>query len=361
MTRQNVTPPVKPYWRIIAELVAVLVGIISLGAIATNRSDVGTVSQPKRDVDAGPLEVSVPDSPATDPRSTPESDARLPQPLPAPEPDRAAIAQAESELSRARMERDEADRQAAEAQEALRTAELESAKAALAAKTLTERIRDPRARIASVQQRGAVLKTDVNRLRMELTSLAHAPRPRRKVLSDRTPVARVVEGKEYHFEVRGDRVAYINLESLVDRLEADARMQIRLNLGSSRPIRSTVGPVGSFSLAYELGQAPTDPLEGILGRSFSYDLVGWEIVPVRNVRGETLSAIRNPTSEFARVVNSLNPSRSTITLWIYPDGFGTYRQLLDVLHERGFQVAARPLPSGIAIRGSPNGSLSAGQ
>ena len=48
-------------------------------------------------------------------------------------------------------------------------------------------------------------------------------------------------------------------------------------------------------------------------------------------------------------------------MWVYPDGFALYRKLRDDLHERGYTVSARPLPEGMAIRGSPAGSVSAGQ
>jgi hypothetical protein len=48
-------------------------------------------------------------------------------------------------------------------------------------------------------------------------------------------------------------------------------------------------------------------------------------------------------------------------MWVYADGFPLYRRLRDELHARGFLVAARPLPEGMTIKGSPSGSLSAGQ
>ena len=115
--------------------------------------------------------------------------------------------------------------------------------------------------------------------------------------------------------------------------------------------------------------------EYVLGRAFDprasrtswsdtaclYDLRGWEIIPEFEGRGETYEMTREPISEYARAINRLNPTRATITMWIYPDGFALYRKLRDDLHARGFLVAARPLPEGMAIRGSPAGSLSAGQ
>ncbi len=93
----------------------------------------------------------------------------------------------------------------------------------------------------------------------------------------------------------------------------------------------------------------------------SYDLRGWELIPEFEGRGETYEATLKPISDYARAISRLNPARATITMWIYPDGFALFRKLRDNLHERGFLVAARPLPEGMAIRGSPGGSLSAGQ
>jgi hypothetical protein len=48
-------------------------------------------------------------------------------------------------------------------------------------------------------------------------------------------------------------------------------------------------------------------------------------------------------------------------MWVYPSGFETFRRLRDQLHAQGYMVAARPLPEGVPVRGSPSGSLSAGQ
>ena len=92
-----------------------------------------------------------------------------------------------------------------------------------------------------------------------------------------------------------------------------------------------------------------------------YDLRAWEIVPEFENRGETYEATKNPISEFSRAINRINPARATITLWVYPDSFTLYRRLRNELVEQGFSVAARPLPDGMTIRGSPQGTQSAAQ
>jgi hypothetical protein len=45
----------------------------------------------------------------------------------------------------------------------------------------------------------------------------------------------------------------------------------------------------------------------------------------------------------------------------YPESFGDFRTLKKALFDLGYTTAARPLPPGILIGGSPNGSRSAAQ
>jgi hypothetical protein len=92
-----------------------------------------------------------------------------------------------------------------------------------------------------------------------------------------------------------------------------------------------------------------------------YDLQSWELVPEFENRGETYEATKNPISEFSRSINRMSPGRTTITLWVYPDSFTLYRRLRNELSEKGFSIAARPLPDGMTIRGSPMGTQSAAQ
>lgn len=343
----------RPFWRILVDPVAVLLCLAAL-ALLWNRPPV-----PK------PAPVVVLSAHEPEPEAPAPVIAPAPEPAPeAPKLDEAAVAKATAARDSARSEQQRAEARAAAASKRLESAELEAANAALAADTLAERVRDPSARLASVRQRGAALKDEQKKLVTELASLAKAPRPRRKPLIDKSPVARAAEGPEVHFEVRRDRVAFIDLDRLIDKVKADAMLQLRLSGGQiNRPITSSVGPVGDFAMRYELARdMPGSLEEAITGRgSVSLSLRGWELVPIRDLRGETFEAMQQPASQFARALNSMNPQRSTITLWIYPDGFQIYRRLRGLLHARGFLVAARPLPHGMSIRGSPSGSLSAGQ
>lgn len=291
-------------------------------------------------------------------------EAREPAPVPAPkvvEPDREAVSRAEAGLDEATRARAVAESRLADAEIALRKATLASAADAAEARGLAFHVRDPSARIERATNRATRAKWEAERLRKEADALAQAPRPKAQPLRDKGAVAMPVDGKEYHFEVRGDRVAFIDIDKLTEMVKAEVRLRVRMNL-RNRAFDGVVGPVGDFSMKYEMSSALPDAVADLLDRrEVTYQLRGWEIEPDRPVRGETYETAWTPGASFSRAIGRLNPERASVTLWIYPDGFALYRRLRDDLHARGFLVSARPLPEGMAIRGSPGGSLSAGQ
>lgn len=349
-------PTSASYFRPVADLVLVLVAVSCLGWFLARREPSRTPQ-----LAAPPKPAKVAD--VANAKPEPEADEPQPQMLTLPPPplDVEAVARAEAALDAASRDRARADGRLADATRQLELAQAEAAKEALAARTLSSRLRDPRIAIARAQSRGQAVRVARDKAKAERDGLAAAPRPKRKQLIDKSPVARPSDGDEYHFEVRRGRVAYIDMERLIEKVKVDLRLQLRLADGV-RAISATVGPVGSFKVHYEVGRTMPESLrEAIDSRQGGYGFRSWEIVPVRDLRGETFESIQHPASDFARAINRLTPSKSTITLWVYPDGFPMYRKLRDLLHARGFIVAARPLPEGVAIRGSPNGSVSAAQ
>jgi hypothetical protein len=303
-------------------------------------------------------------SPETEPLTVAEPTPPPPEPAAGNRPlDRAAIARAEDDLDSATRDRARAEDRAAQVDAGLVSAQLGLSRQMGAYRSLTRQLRDPTARIERAQARTKVVAADLAQLRSELAAISKAPRPQAKLLLDQSPVARPPAGDESHFEVRAGRVSYVDIDTLLDRLKTDARIQLRL-MSSPGPISGVVGPVGTFSIRYQM--TPTGlGLDGEGGGSSrlsaSYGLTGWEIIPTQKLRGETYEQARSPASDFARATTRLDPQRDAITMWVYPDGFELYRALRDLLHQRGFLVSARPLPADMPIRGSPVGSVSAAQ
>jgi hypothetical protein len=308
---------------------------------------------------AGPAALAGPAGPAS---TTAEEAAAAPAGPPRPQLNRAKLAATETALDVASRDRARAEDRADESARRLARAANQAALDALRARKLAFQIRDPSTRIARASSRGGFLRGQRERLATELAALRSLPRPKSTSILSKSPVARPADGEEYHFELRHDRISFIDLNKLLELTRADARLRIRMadRLGG---ISSKVGPVGSFSLAYELVPALAGTVEDLLQRRNvrHFDLKGWELVPESENRGETYQATQNPISEFTRALNKINPNRATITLWVYPDSFSLFRRIRNDLVERGFSIAARPLPEGLAIRGSPLGTQSAAQ
>ena len=287
--------------------------------------------------------------------------AAVERPEAPPEIDQAAVALAEAELDAASGERARADERAAAAARRLGQATGQAALDAARARKLAFLVRDPSTRITQASTRGGFLRGERDKIQKQLSTLRELPRPKSTSILSKAPVARPASGNEYHFELRRNRITYINLEKLMEFTRADAQIRVRMS-DRSPAMSNKVGPVGAFSLEYELVRAVPGSMEELLERkNIRYELAGWELVPESDPRGESYESTRGPLSEFSRMINRVSPERSTVTLWVYPDSFTLFRQIKADLADRGFSVAARPLPEGMTIRGSPMGTQSAAQ
>ena len=85
-----------------------------------------------------------------------------------------------------------------------------------------------------------------------------------------------------------------------------------------------------------------------------------KFLPQPELVRESLDEALRPGSVFIRELQMADV-KTTLTFWVYPDSYGTYRQLKEFAHAEGFTVAARPLEEGEVISASPWGSKSAGQ
>jgi hypothetical protein len=202
----------------------------------------------------------------------------------------------------------------------------------------------------------------VDQLQQDLDSTA-AVKKRVEVESYPTPLARVVQGKEEHFQLRGGRIAHIPLEELLARLKADAPSQF-WKLKDLPEATGMAGPIDGFRLRYTFQKVEVPLEDQIAGKrlvgSFA-QLSQWTLVPSDNLLGETLEEALGPQSNFRSVLARHKARDTTITLWTYPDSFGEFRQLKKELYLLGFPIAGRPLPADAPIGGSPRGSKSAAQ
>lgn len=177
-----------------------------------------------------------------------------------------------------------------------------------------------------------------------------------------TPLSQTVLGEERHFQLRGGRIVLIPLEALLSKFTSTAQHKM-WKLADRTELVDAVGPVGGFRLRYRLERCEIPhKVQLETGRTGSIvRLVRWELLPVANGLGEDVSEALAAGSQFRQALPAADRGKATVTIWTYPDSFGAIRVLKDELHRLGHAVAVRPLPDGMPIGGSPEGSRSAAQ
>jgi len=176
-----------------------------------------------------------------------------------------------------------------------------------------------------------------------------------------TPLGKVVDGDEVHFQLRGGRVSYVPMEELIELAKRELKPEIdgaqnitQLQEVTEQEFRA--GPRRGFEMRFALDVQ--------LDREKSRVRVGmrkFEIFPTQSDLGEPLERALQPNSQFQADVREFSPRKATLTLWTYPDSFALYRGLQTALQQQGYQVAGRLLPNDVPIGGSPNGSKSLAQ
>ncbi|MER3414659.1 MAG: hypothetical protein C4297_00385 [Gemmataceae bacterium] len=200
----------------------------------------------------------------------------------------------------------------------------------------------------------------------EQTLAEAAPLRSRIALPAQLPVSKPVHNEERFWTCLEGRVNYVPLAELLAELPRAASEKAS-ELRTRWTCQGTLGPVHQWLLHFTLARerSSLDTLFGDLppveGRDFRYRLTAWRLEPLAPQRGETLAEALHPGSRFRTQVEALDPERTTLTLIVYPDSFALYRGLRDWLQATGFLVAARPLPHGVPIAGSPQGTVARGQ
>ena len=235
------------------------------------------------------------------------------------------------------------------------SARLQLATALSAAKVEVERRKQlaDAAKVADAERaaKRSQLEEAIQQCTLQAEAIKHQKATTAEVLAYPTPIGRTVNGEEIHFQIAGDRIAYIPLEELFELAKRNTQRHANSIAEMAAKIE-TVGPVQGFVLDYVI-EAKIDQARGqILIRSRE-----WVVRPVDPLVGEPVAeALRSP-SRFRGVLGGAKPD-TTITLWCYPDSFAAYRQIREEMHRLGIPTAGRPLPEGAPIGGSTEGSKS---
>ncbi|MEI8022293.1 MAG: hypothetical protein WCH39_29045, partial [Schlesneria sp.] len=204
-------------------------------------------------------------------------------------------------------------------------------------------------------------RKDLERLAKQIEEIEDKPVNVQTLEHKITPISRVVNGNEKHYRLERNRVSEVPVDELVSRLK-DQIQKRKDWLVKTRQHQGQIGPVEGFNMQYLVRVETLSGLDELRTGQGGYriSLSNWQIHPEPETKGETAEVALRKGSKFYQSILGAAPD-TTLTFWVYPDSYAIYRKLQKFTHDHGFSVAGRPLPVGVPISGSPNGSKSASQ
>lgn len=373
---------------VVANIVGILIILIVVAGLRVSQAPVVEATDPVEtpQIESQPTVVSEPpilESPEIEPIEI----VTLPTPAPEPEPPRPIPNPFSDPLPLPLPRPDptpppELVARAEELEETIRTLAARATDGQNRQRTLQDQLSGSAPQLSGLQRALAETESDRNELEREARSLAatmsireqtlselqaelltaRADGPETEVLSHRmTPVGRAVTGPELHFRLEGNRVSVVPVDALAGELknwiERNRDMLLRMHR-----YEGTVGPRDGYEMRYLIREQRASVVEELrYGRGYvKMAVTFWELIPQENFPSESADEAVRQGSRFYRALQQTGP-RATLTLWVYPDSFELHRRLQEFAQSAGFEVAARPLPYGVPIAGSPNGSRSMAQ
>ena len=219
--------------------------------------------------------------------------------------------------------------------EATRTQQQSQIKLATAEESLTTQLNDVQAKTAALAASFEPVKNK---------QLKHYP----------NPIAKTVFSEEIHFRLAEGKLTRVPLEELLALMKDEWRLRAEQSLKTSSSTIETVGPLDGFRLQYQLSAAE-------IGQGRAIRLDRFQIIPQPSLSGESIDVALAEGSRFREVLSRHEPRRTTVSIWLYPDGFSDHRAIKSWLYENGYEMASWPLEYGRHISGGPNGFKTSAQ
>ncbi len=176
-----------------------------------------------------------------------------------------------------------------------------------------------------------------------------------------TPMAKTVFGKEMHIMVRENTVTVIPWDRLVDALKSEVRARVKRGMRGDQ-VSGKLDPIDGFEMSYSLvSKRGLVSNGGTTAMAQMIELDKFELEPGPDIIRESLDQCLGMNGQLRIDLSAYSPRETTVTAWVYPDSFETFRKLKEMLFVEGFMTAARPLPHGVRIGASPRGSQSTAQ
>jgi hypothetical protein len=218
--------------------------------------------------------------------------------------------------------------------------------------------------VKSVEQVRALVDsqhTSLDLLKSQLEEERKRPPKVKAIKHEVTPISKTVSNEQIHVRLHKNKISVVPIHDLLEAAMRQAKKR-GPELATGKSSYGTVGPIKGYSLEFKMIAEPASTAERARGGPGLYriSLASFRLDPESELQEESVEDALRRGSMFDIAVQTAVPG-ATFTLWTYPESFSSYRPIQSRLHELGYVVAGRPLPVGIPISFSPEGSASAGQ
>ncbi len=208
----------------------------------------------------------------------------------------------------------------------------------------------------------AALSQELNRAKAEYQTIELEQKAQAEtIVHYPTPLAKTVFNDEVHVRILQGRIAFVPVDALVDRMRGEWKLKAE-KLKSSNQTVETVGPIQNFRLQYtlEAEELQTATQIGIVSeRKVAFRR--FVLMPIAENIGERVDDALQPNSRLLSELSRLQPDKTTVSIWVYPDSYPEFNRVKSYLQQVGFQTAVWPLPEGRLISGGPDGYRSSAQ
>lgn len=196
------------------------------------------------------------------------------------------------------------------------------------------------------------LKHEIREVQYQFTAVSNQSNTKIEAIKHYpTPIAKTVFSDEIHFQILGGKVTHVPLADLIDEMKIEWRDKAQ-DLDRTNKVWETVGPVGNYRLHYLLTAVP-NPNGAQSSQGIRFE--GFQLQAIRKQAGESIEEALAEDSEFNSHLARLFPGKTTVSFWVYPDGFEDLVVIREALRKQGFQTASWPLEFGRPISGGPKG------
>lgn len=202
--------------------------------------------------------------------------------------------------------------------------------------------------------------SDVKRATQAVAATLAQP-PRDTIEHHPNPIARTVFTNEVHFRIADGKISYVPMDELIASMKSEWKLKAEKLVSAANTIE-TVGPREGYRLQYQLGlQTVTERTElGPVQRNV-IQFQRFVILPQPDLVAEPVAKALDAGSQFQQRLGAFEPAETTVSIWVYPDGFSDHQQLKNWLYKSGYQVASWPLMPGRPISGGPDGLKTSAQ